>query len=306
MAVDKKNSRSTIVKYADNRQNKINHARETANRLTDTTNYINGNYSDIDSQTLSDEMNDVDIYRMTLGDNRENAETQRNWEKMMSDTAHQRETRDLLASGLNPILSANNGASTPTGATATEGEMQTALKQQKEQFKQDTKLMQMQLDNAMDIANMQNAMQKYQIDKNYDSTIKGQQLNKWQTQYNASLQKYLAKYNGKLTEKQMKNAIKIATISANASMFGAVTSANALYDTTQMSTEAQKWITEQNNELKKDMVTVKVLGFSYSGYSGGLWNAYEEFKKKNPNSKLTFDEVQKQINKGKGGENSAG
>lgn len=42
---------------------------------------------------------------------------QMNWQKMMSDSAHQREVKDLMAAGLNPILSAGgSGASTPSGA----------------------------------------------------------------------------------------------------------------------------------------------------------------------------------------------
>lgn len=44
----------------------------------------------------------------------------RDWQKMMSDTAHQREVADLMASGLNPVLSAQNGngAATTSGASA--------------------------------------------------------------------------------------------------------------------------------------------------------------------------------------------
>jgi len=80
-----------------------------------------------------------------------NSQAQMDFQERMSSTAHQREVKDLIKAGLNPILSANGGASSPSGAVApvinsTESGLNSArasssIAMQKEQLAASIKLM---------------------------------------------------------------------------------------------------------------------------------------------------------------------
>ena len=101
--------------------------------------------------------------------NNESATKQQEFQQYMSDTAHQREVKDLIAAGLNPQLSANAGApamvgayagvdSTPMNAAATR---RIQLELQKNELANQQLLNKQNLENAL-------IVNKYSVDKSYE------------------------------------------------------------------------------------------------------------------------------------------
>lgn len=141
--------------------------------------------------------------------NASEAEKSRKWQEQMANTAHQRQVADLKAAGLNPVLSANGGAATPSGATASGS---TAS-----------------VDTSATLAGVEMAKSaisaRTQLQINKEQLASQKALLKLQLAQQNTINKRELALQEKLGFAGLDNALKTAGISANASMYGSDVSA---------------------------------------------------------------------------------
>lgn len=152
--------------------------------------------------------------------NAQEAAKSRSWQEYMSNTAHQREIRDLKAAGLNPVLSAmgGNGAAVTSGATASgvtsagaKGEVDTSANAALVQMLGSVLSAQTQLQTANvnartqeAVADKYTAMEKLVAQIGADASKYGAELGYAGSKYNANMHYSLGKYQ---TDKGFENQV---------------------------------------------------------------------------------------------------
>lgn len=206
--------------------------------------------------------------RIAMEFNAAEAAKNRDWQEYMSNTAHQREVADLMAAGLNPVLSAGggNGAAVTSGATAS-GVTSSGAKGDVDMSATSglvgllSSLLQAQM--QINVANI-NAQNNMAIaDKNNATSEVIAQLNNATQRYGIDKNSETAKYG--------------YDVGAAASMYGANASAGAVLGAANINADTAKWLNQYGNATSMPQFVSQALTGFFGSSIGSITSEASSF-----------------------------
>lgn len=223
------------------------------------------------------------------------AQKTRDWQTMMSDTSHQREVRDLISAGINPLLSANQGAAVGSASSAqgvtssgAKGNVDTGLVSALTQAYVQAKQIEMQ-QKSLDIQDkniaaqlfmneLNNETNRYAADKGAAASMYGSGIMASANRYSAEMSKLASQYMADMTYKTYEQGYH-GTQSVAGSLFSGLLS--GIQDQKPASAKSLgEWIFgAPSNAQSYQNPNYKSLGDKIGDFLKGMFNNYESVRR---------------------------
>lgn len=280
----------------DYQPNAVYAANQVYNRINATTN-ANNAWSAAQAEKQMDFQREQNKAAMDF--NAAEAAKNRDWQKMMSDTAHQREIRDLQAAGLNPILSATggNGAAVGSGATAsgvtssgamgqTDTSKNSAIVQLLSsmlQYKNNLDMANINAQTNLAVADKYNAMSKYMSELNAATNLQTAGMSAAASRDVAGISASASRYASDVhlqaqqyaSDIQSATSKVVASINAEASDRNSTRAQEATEYAASLNAAAQRYATDQNNATRIALQEAqqKFQDYLKDAYPSNAWGA---------------------------------